>query len=98
MDDVERAIENGVSLFRSLLKNPNFVPGAGSIEVMLTAKLSQEAKLLTDLNQYAYSRYAQSFEIIPRILADNAGLNSNEICPQMITENAKEPTGIDVEV
>lgn len=98
MDDVERAIENGVSLFRSLLKDNNFVPGAGSIEVMLNAKLSQEAKLLTDLNQYAYSRYAQSFEIIPRILADNAGLNSNEICPQMITENAKEPTGIDVEV
>ena len=50
MDDVERAVENGVSLFRSLLKDPNFVPGAGSIEVMLTAKLSQEAKLLTDLN------------------------------------------------
>jgi T-complex protein 1 subunit theta len=44
MDDVERAIENGVSLFRSLLKDPHFVPGAGSIEVMLTSKLTQEAK------------------------------------------------------
>jgi len=50
MDDVERAIDNGVNLFRSLLKDPNFVPGAGSIEVLLNAKLSQEAKLLTDLN------------------------------------------------
>jgi len=40
MDDVERAIDNGVNLFRCLLKDPNFVPGAGSIETMLNAKLA----------------------------------------------------------
>jgi T-complex protein 1 subunit theta len=56
----------------------------------LSTKLEAEAKKLTGLNQYSYSRYAKAFEIFPRILAENAGLNANEFVPKMITANNEQ--------
>jgi len=35
MDDVERAIDDGVNVYRCLLKDGRFLPGAGSFEVLL---------------------------------------------------------------
>jgi len=56
-----------------------------------------EAKKLEDLNQYSYNKYAMSFDIIPRILAENAGLDINVVLPDLNTKNQSEPHGIDVE-
>lgn len=58
LDDLERAIEDGVNNFRNVIVNQNFVPGAGATEVLLQNKLEDEAKKLTDLNQYAYNKFA----------------------------------------
>jgi len=35
MDDVERAIDDGVNVYRCMIKDPRFLPGAGSIEILL---------------------------------------------------------------
>jgi len=35
LDDIERAIDDGVHVYRSLLRNPEFVPGAGATEIVL---------------------------------------------------------------
>lgn len=50
MDDIERGIEDGVNVYRNLLKDARYLPGAGSIEIKLSKTLEQEAKKLTDLN------------------------------------------------
>ncbi|EGR34619.1 hypothetical protein IMG5_005740 [Ichthyophthirius multifiliis] len=96
LDDIERAIDDAVNVYRCLLKDGRFVPGAGATELMISQKLQQDAKDLEDLSQYAFNRFALSFEIIPRILAENAGLNSNEIIPKLITANAVQSHGIDI--
>lgn len=54
---------------------------------ILSNKLEAEAKKLTGLDQYSYSRYAKAFEIFPRILAENAGVNANDFVPKMVTAN-----------
>jgi T-complex protein 1 subunit theta len=81
LDDIERAIDDAVNVFRNLISEKRFVPGAGATEAILSAQLQNEAKKIEDLNQYSYNKYALSFEIIPRILAENAGLDINEILP-----------------
>jgi T-complex protein 1 subunit theta len=58
--------------------------------------LEAEAKKLTGLDQYSYSRYAKAFEIFPRILAENAGINANEFVPKMISANETEPKGLNI--
>lgn len=43
-------------------------------------------------------RFGQAFECIPRTLAENAGLNAEEIIAKLYSENARNPFfGIDVE-
>jgi T-complex protein 1 subunit theta len=98
MDDIERAIDDSVSVYRSALHSRKFVPGAGSSETLISAKLEQEGKQITGLDQYSYSRFGKAFEIIPKVLAENAGLDSNEFIANFITANLKEPSGLNVEL
>lgn len=39
LDDVERAIDDGVNIYRGILTDNRFVPGAGSIETIISSKL-----------------------------------------------------------
>jgi len=96
LEDIERAIDDAVNVFRSIIRDPHFVPGAGSSEIMLSTKLEDEAKKLTGLDQYSYSRFAKAFEVFPRILAENSGVNANEIVPKMISSNSSEPHGLNI--
>jgi T-complex protein 1 subunit theta len=50
------------------------------------------------LDQYSFKQYAKSFEIIPRILSQNSGLNEDEIVAKLYSShNSGTPAGIDVE-
>lgn len=64
----------------------------------MSKKLEAEAKKLTGLDQYSYSRFAKAFEVFPRILSENIGLNSNDFVARMISENTDDadPKGLDI--
>lgn len=51
------------------------------------------------LDQYAIAKFAESFEMIPKTLAENAGLNAIEIISSLYAEHASGNTkvGIDLE-
>lgn len=34
LDDIERAIDDGVNVYKAMLKDPRFVPGAGASEIV----------------------------------------------------------------
>jgi T-complex protein 1 subunit theta len=50
------------------------------------------------LDQYSYSRFAKAFEVFPRILAENSGLNSSEFVTKMISANTNDsaPKGLNI--
>lgn len=96
MDDIERAIDDSVSVYRSAIHSPRFLPGAGSTETILASRIEQEGKLLKGLDQYSYIRFGKAFEIIPKVLAENAGLDSNEFIAKFISANLTSPQGLDV--
>ena len=62
----------------------------------MASRLEAEAKKLTGLDQYSYDRYAKSFEVFPRILAENSGINSNDFVAKMITGNLEESKGLNI--
>jgi len=98
LDDAERAIDDGVNTVKNMTKNPAFCAGAGATEIHLSSQLQTYAKCQPGLDQYAVERFGQAFEIIPRTLAENAGLNAEEIIAKLFSETAKSPFyGIDVE-
>ncbi|CAI2363393.1 unnamed protein product [Moneuplotes crassus] len=98
LDDAERAIDDGVNTVKNMTKNSAFCAGAGATEIHLSSQLQTYAKTQPGLDQYAVERFGQAFEVIPRTLAENAGLNAEEIIAKLFSETAKSPFyGIDVE-
>lgn len=77
MDDIERAFDDSISTFRNTIRDARFLPGAGASEIYLAEKLEEEASKLKGLEQYSYSRYAQTFEQIARILSENNGMKTD---------------------
>jgi T-complex protein 1 subunit theta len=83
MDDVERAIDDGVNVVKSMTRDARFVPGAGATELRLADALQQHAEAQPGLDQYAINKFGLALEVVPRTLAENAGLDATNIVAEM---------------
>ncbi len=98
LDDAERAVDDGVNTVKCLAKDGRMLAGAGATEIHLASMIQTYAKTQPGLDQYAVEKFGEAFEVIPRTLAENAGLNAEEIIAKLYSETAKSPFfGIDVE-
>nr|ATU32523.1 TCP1-like protein [Cymbidium ensifolium] len=99
LDDLERAVDDGVNTYKAMCRDSRILPGAAATEIELARKLKEFSFKETGLDQYAIAKFAESFEMVPRILAENAGLNAMEIISSLYAEHAAGNTrvGIDLE-
>jgi T-complex protein 1 subunit theta len=99
LDDLERAVDDGVNTYKAMCRDSRIVPGAAATEIELARRLKEFSFKETGLDQYAIAKFAESFEMIPRTLAENAGLNAMEIISSLYAEHASGNTkvGIDLE-
>ena len=58
MDDIERAIEDGVNGFKSMAKDGRFVPGAGAAEIDVANKVQLFLILHELLRKFLYDTNA----------------------------------------
>lgn len=79
LDDVERAVDDGINTYKALCRDSRVLPGGGATEIELSIRLKQYARTQGGLEQYAIDKYSEALEVIPRTLAENAGLNVTEI-------------------
>jgi len=98
MDDVERAIDDGVNVVKSMTRDARFVPGAGATELLLADAITTYGEAQPGLDQYAINKYGLALEVVPRTLAENAGLDATKMIAQMYASHkaGKTGTGIDV--
>ncbi|XP_057764110.1 T-complex protein 1 subunit theta-like [Salvia miltiorrhiza] len=99
LDDLERAIDDGVNSYKAMCRDSRTVPGAAATEIELAKRLKEFSLKETGLDQYAIAKFAESFEMIPKTLAENAGLNAIEIISSLYAEHASgnPKVGIDLE-
>ncbi|XP_011075040.1 T-complex protein 1 subunit theta [Sesamum indicum] len=88
LDDLERAVDDGVNTYRAMCRDSRTVPGAAATEIELARRLKEFSFKETGLDQYAIAKFAESFEMIPKTLAENAGLNAIEIISSLYAEHA----------
>ncbi|TFK42394.1 chaperonin Cpn60/TCP-1 family [Crucibulum laeve] len=102
LDDLERAIDDGVNVIKSLMKDARLVPGAGASELELAKRVDAYGSGLKGLSQHAVKRFATALEVVPRTLAENAlgGAEGNEVLSRLWAkheEKGGEAWGVDVE-
>jgi T-complex protein 1 subunit theta len=79
MDDLERAMDDGINAYKALTRDSRAVAAGGATEIALAKRLSDYAKTQTGLDQYAIQKFAQALELVPRTLAENAGLDATSV-------------------
>lgn len=85
LDDIERAIDDGVAAIKGLMKpaGGKLLPGAGATEIELVSRITKYGERTPGLLQLAIKQFALAFEVVPRTLADTAGLEVNEVLPNL---------------
>lgn len=99
LDDLERAVDDGVNTYKAMCRDSRIVPGAAATEIELARRLKEFSFKETGLDQYAIAKFAESFEMVPKTLSENAGLNAMEIISSLYAEHASGNTkvGLDLE-
>ncbi len=97
-DEAERAIVDSIGDLMAALKVGKVVAGAGSPEVELSKYLSKYAESLSGREQLAVKAFAEAMEVIPRTLAENAGLDPIDTLTELKLAHEKNQVtaGIDV--
>ncbi|XP_026101523.1 T-complex protein 1 subunit theta isoform X1 [Carassius auratus] len=99
MDDIERAIDDGVNTFKVLVRDARLCPGAGATEIELAKHITSYGESCPGLEQYAIKKYAEAFEMLPRALAENSGVKGNELISKLYAAHheGNKNSGFDIE-
>ncbi|XP_076033677.1 chaperonin containing TCP1 subunit 8 [Oratosquilla oratoria] len=99
MDDIERAVDDGVNTFKALTRDGRFVAGAGACEIELSRQIELYGLQCPGLEQYAIKKYSEALRVFVKILADNCGAQGQEALSNIFAEhqNGKPNVGFDCE-
>lgn len=106
LDDVERAIDDGVNVVKAITRDARLVAGAGATEMQLVERIKSLADKTPGLSQYSIRKYGEAFEVIPRTLAESAGLDATEVLARLYVAHGAQKgtrkddewsTGVDIE-
>jgi archaeal chaperonin len=89
VDEVKRAMEDAIGDVIASLISGKVVAGAGAPEIELAKELRNFANTLSGREQLAVNAFADSVEIIPRTLAENAGLDPIDVLTNLKSEHDK---------
>ncbi len=97
-EEIRRAVTDAVGDAAAALHEGKVVAGAGSIEMELSQQLRRYASTLTGREQLAVLAFADAIEVIPRTLAENAGLNPLDVLVSLRAahQQGQRWAGIDV--
>jgi thermosome len=99
LDEAERAIHDALSVAADVVEKNKIVAGGGAVEAELSRELRNYAVKVGGREQLAIEGFAESLEIIPKTLAENAGLEKIDILVALRSAHEKprgQHMGVDV--
>ena len=76
VDEIVRAIEDAIGVVAATVEDDQVVAGGGAPEIAMAKKLKDYAESISGREQLAVNAFAEALEIVPKTLAENAGLDS----------------------
>jgi thermosome len=98
VDEVERALEDAIGVVTSAIRDKKVVAGGGAAEIEIAKGLRDYAKSVGGREQLAIEAYAEAAEVIPRALAENAGLDPIDVIVELRAANQKKGSKIGIDV
>ena len=99
VDEAERAMHDALSVVSDVIENNKIVAGGGAVEAEIAKHLRDYATTVGGREQLAIEAFAESIEIIPKTLAENAGLEPIDIMVELRAAHEKTDgqfMGVDV--
>jgi thermosome len=98
VDEMDRAMHDAIRVVGVVMEDGKIVAGGGAPEVELALRLKEYAATVGGRVQLAIEAFANAVEIIPRTLAENAGLDSIDMLVDLRSshEKGKKNVGLDV--
>jgi len=90
VDEADRSIHDALMVVKDVIEKPEIVAGGGSPEAYLAAQLKEWSNTFEGREQLAIKKYAESLEVIPLTIAENAGMDPIDT---MVTLRAKQSQG-----
>jgi len=99
VDELERAIHDALMVVSVVVAGRKIVAGGGAPETELSLRLREYAASVGGRVQLAIEAFAASMEVIPKTLAENAGLNAIDMLVDMraVHESGKKTFGVDAD-
>src|SRR3972149_6967638 len=83
IDEVERAIKDGLGDVACSLESGLVVTGGGAVEIELSKRLREFSQELSGREQLAVEEFASALEFIPSTLAEHAGLDPIDVLTEL---------------
>jgi thermosome len=98
VDEAERSIHDALMVTKDVCERPMIVAGGGSPESYTAGKLRDWSSTLSGREQLAAEKFAESLEVIPLLLAENAGMDPIDTLTELRSKQTKGSkwSGIDV--
>ncbi|HZE77324.1 MAG TPA: thermosome subunit beta [Nitrososphaeraceae archaeon] len=97
VDEAERSIHDALMVTKDVLEKPAIVAGGGAPEAYAASKLRDWVSTLSGREQLAADKFAEALEVIPLMLAENAGMDPIDTMTDLRAKQSKGSkwTGID---
>jgi len=90
VDEAERAMIDALSVVSDVIENNKIVAGGGAVEIEVAKELRRYATKVGGREQLAVEAFADAVEVIPRTLAENAGLEPIDVLVDLRSAHEKE--------
>ena len=99
VDELDRAMEDALRVVGVALEDNMLVAGGGAPEVELALRLRASASTVGGREQLAIESFADAMEIIPKTLAENAGLDQIDalVALRSAHEKGMKGAGLDMD-
>ncbi|MDF2954508.1 thermosome subunit beta [Candidatus Alkanophaga liquidiphilum] len=98
VDELERGLNDAIRVAAAALEDRKYVAGGGAPETEVALRLREYAATVGGREQLAIEAFARAVEIIPRSLAENAGLDPIDmvVALRAAHERGEKYAGLDV--
>ncbi|MBW3017317.1 TCP-1/cpn60 chaperonin family protein [Candidatus Woesearchaeota archaeon] len=98
VEEIKRAIDDAVGDLIAALNVQKIVAGAGAVEVEVSRMLRKYANQFSGREQLAVKAFADALEIIPKTLAENAGIDPIDVLTDLKAQHNKRSKNAGVNV